>query len=106
MSNQNESYPTSDAAPEHQGEGARHRTNVSVAPYITHERSRVLGEYIVMFHPGNAIDKHFAFLGLEFDLLTAFDGWYSATLDDQLFNAIRHDPGIAFVEDNMLGRRD
>ena len=111
MSNQNVSNPASDAAakhgvPQHQGEDAPHMTNVYVAPYHPHERNRVPGSYIVMFHPGHTIDKHFAFLGLEFEVLSAFEDWYGAELDDQLFNSIRRDPGVAFVEDNMLCRRD
>jgi hypothetical protein len=35
------------------------RPKVYVAPHIPHERNRVPGEYIVMFHPGHTINKHF-----------------------------------------------
>ena len=111
MSNQIVSTPASDAAAkhgvsQHQAEDAAHMTNCYVAPYHRHERNRVPGEYMVFFHPGHTIDEHFAFLGLEFEVPSACESWYGVDLDDdQLFNAIRHDPGVAFIEDNMSGRR-
>lgn len=105
MSKQGVSSSTSDAAPQHEEQKTPRGTNVYMAPYFPHERSRVPGEYIVMFHPGYTLDDHFAFLGLEFEVHTPFQDWYGAKLDDQIFNAIRHDPGVAFVEDDAVGRR-
>ena len=58
--------------------------------------------YMVLFHQGHTIDKHFAFLGRKFDFSTLPTG-YLADLDDQLLDAVRRDPGIRCVEDDFYG---
>ena len=86
-----------------------HKTTTTTAyeaPYYPYERSRVPGMYMVAFHRGHTIERHFAFLGREFEFIALGDIGYGASLDDQLFNAIRCDPGIRFVEDNSKGKRD
>ena len=110
MSKQNVSVSTYDAALE-QGsqqttsEAAQHATTTAYqAPYYRYERDAVPGIYMVAFHPDHTIAKYLAFLGREFDLHT-FNRGYWANLDDQLFNAIRRDPGVEFVEDNVSGER-
>lgn len=75
------------------------------APYTSHEKCRIPGSYLVGFHTGHTIAKHFAFLGREFEVIP-FKTGYGADLDDQLFNAIRHDPGVRGVEDDVSGTRN
>ena len=109
MSKQNVSISASGAASEqnseqHQSEDAPNATKAYEAPYTPVERSRVPGMYVVAFHPNYTIDQHYAFLGREFEV-TAFEGGYGAHLDGELFNAIRSDPGVKFVEDNAYGKR-
>jgi hypothetical protein len=62
---------------------------------------------MVMFHPAHTLEKHFAFLGLEFEVIHYHPCCgYGDQLDDQLFNAIRYDPGVKAVGDNTRGWRD
>ena len=76
------------------------------APYHHYEENRVPGVYIVAFRSGHTVAKHFAFLDREFDI-TAYEGdvGYFADMDDQLLDAVRRDPGVEFVEDNVSGER-
>ena len=83
----------------------RAKTGSYQALYTPHEKCRIPGAYLVGFHPSHTIAKHFAFLGLEFEVIP-FKTGYGADLDDQLFNAIRHDPGVRHVEDDVFGTRD
>ena len=71
------------------------------APYYLHENCRVPGGYIIAFRHGHTIEKHFACLGHEFEV-TSLDNGYCAVLDDQLFNALRYDPGVKLVENNVF----
>ena len=73
------------------------------AEYIPHEKSRIPGVYAVQFHPGHTMSKHFAFLGREFKVNDLDEGYY-AYLDEKLFNAVRCDPGVEFIEDNTSGK--
>jgi len=113
MSNYNVSGSTGDAASEPErgtqqstgeaAQAAQHATATTYqAPYHCHGRDAVPGIYIVGFHPGHTIAKHFAFLGRDFDLTTLNEGYF-ADLDDKLFNAIRRDPGVEYIEDNTSG---
>ena len=72
------------------------------APYYNYGEDAVPGIYMVMFKKGHTIAKHLAFLGREFDL-TALHRGYFANMDDQLLNAVRCDPGVEFVEDDVHG---
>ena len=83
----------------------RAETDAHWAPYTPAGKWRVPGSYIIMFHPGHKIEKQFAFLGLEFEV-KSWKAGYCAALDDQLFNAIRYDPGVSYVEDDTFGTRD
>jgi len=51
------------------------------------------------------MEKHFAFLGRTFEVTTLNEGYF-AELDDELFNAVRTDPGVEFIEDDTFGERD
>ena len=73
------------------------------AEYHADEESRIPGSYIVEFHPGHTIAKHFAFLGREFELTALDQGYFADDIDDDLFNAIRRDPGVKYMEDDCLG---
>lgn len=75
-----------------------------LAPYYPHENA-VAGVYIVSFNDGYDMDKHFAFLGQKFDF-TSLNGGYFAEMDDELFNAVRRDPGVEFIENDVAGERD
>ncbi|KAK3702224.1 hypothetical protein LTR37_015056 [Vermiconidia calcicola] len=113
MSEHDRSSPIQDAAsgsergsnPQDIHEATQRATAAYQAPYHSHEEGRVPGVYIVAFHPGHTIAKHFAFLGREFDL-TSLDERYFANMDDELFHAARRDPGVKFVEDDVTGERD
>ena len=79
----------------------------SAIPYqAPHHRSDpeniIPGVYMVMFHAGHTVEKHFAFLGRKFDLTTLPRGYF-ANMDDQLLDAIRRDPGVKLVEDDSYG---
>lgn len=83
----------------------RAETGAYQAPYTPHEECRIPGAYLVGFHPGHTIAKHFAFLGLKFEV-KPFKTGYGADLTDQLFNAVRCDPRVRHVEDDVFGTRD
>ena len=69
--------------------------------YRTDPKYVIPGVYLVIFHPGHTVTKHFEFLDRKFDLSTfPPDKGYHATIDDQLLAAIRRDPGVRFVEDD------
>ena len=109
MSNPNEPGPAPDAttgqdSKDGAGEAAkRTETSAYQAPYHPYEKSRVPGEYLVAFRPGYTLTEHFKFLGREFELITPFNSGYAAALDDLLFDAVRRDPGVEFMEDNVSG---
>lgn len=87
-------------------EVAHHATTAAhQAPYYRYEKYRIPGVYVVQFKAGHTIAKHFAFLGRKFDL-TPLDNGYFANMDDELLDAMRCDPGVEFVEDNVSGVRD
>lgn len=98
-SHQNNTPPqASQTSTEHCNNGAYQ------APYYRNE-CPIPGCYIVSFHPGHTIAKHFAFLGREFNP-TALKQGYFADIDDELFDAVRSDPGLEFIEDNTSGESD
>ena len=102
MSKENMSDSASRAALErdrqqHQSEFGSHTANAYYAPYYTHKRNRLPDIYMVIFHPGHTIDRHFALFGHEFDILGEMGNGYGANLDDQLLNAIRYDRGVKYV---------
>jgi hypothetical protein len=110
MSKQDVSHSASDAvlkqtSQQPQSEVAPHTRTPYQAAYIPHDWP-MRGRYFVAFYPGHTIEKHFAFLQREFEVNTFDVGGYTAQLDDQLFNAVRCDPGVEFVEDNFTGKRD
>lgn len=74
------------------------------APYQHYEQS-VPNMYIVAFNAGHTIAKHYAFVGREFELTTLNSGYF-ATIDNQLFDTIRRDPGVRYVEDDAWGERE
>jgi len=78
--------------------------NAYQAPYYHYGKDAVPGSYMVKFHLGHTIAKHFAFIGREFDLVDIGGDGYGANLNDELLNAIRQDPGVEFVEDNVAGQ--
>lgn len=110
MSNQNEAGSTHKLASgqesqQKSGEANQHTTtSVYQATYHSYGRNAVPGIYIVQFYPGHTIAKHFAFLGREFEVHSLLEGYW-ADVDDEIFNAIRCDPGVEFVEDNVSGER-
>lgn len=109
MSQSNEPEQTPDGpknqdSKEYPGEAVKHtETTAHQAPYYSNEKWRVPGEYIVVFHPGYTLTEHFAFLGLDFDPICRYNSGYAAALDDQMFNAIRYDPGVKYIHDNYSG---
>jgi hypothetical protein len=113
MPNHNVSSSTGEAASESKrdtqqspGEAAQHATTATYqAPYYCHGGDAVPGSYFVVFYPGHTVAKHFAFLDRKFDLTTLNEGYF-ADLDDELFNAIRRDPGVEYTEDDFSGERD
>ena len=108
MSSQNVSGSAHNAVSEQQstGEAPQHATATAYqATYYHHEENRVPGVYIIEFYPKHTLEKHFAFLGRKFVVTTLNEGYF-ADLDDELFNAIRRDPGVEYMEDNTSGERD
>ena len=111
MSSHNVSASTPDAAskPEQDSQQnvseAAQRTapNAYQAPYYYYGKDAMPGIYMVRFHLGHTIAKHFAFIGREFDLTDLGGDGYGANLNDELLNAVRQDPGVEFVEDNVSG---
>ena len=96
----------SNAVSQQQTEDASHSADGHIpAPYHRHERTRRPNEYLVVFNPGHTLEKHFAFLGFEFEVVIDCKEWYGVDMDEQLLNAIRQDPGVEFVEDNQRGKR-
>jgi hypothetical protein len=81
-------------------------TSVYQAPYYPYPECRNPGEYLVTFQPGYTLAEHFTFLGFEVDLIGLLNNGYYAALDDQVFNAIRYDPWVKFIEDGVLGEVD
>jgi len=75
------------------------------APYEPAEQYPIPGSYIVGFHPGYTVAKHFVFLSREFNLTKMKEGYF-AEMDDELFNAVRCDPGVRLVAQNASGERD
>jgi hypothetical protein len=75
------------------------------APWYRHPPDNVPGSYFVAFYAGHTIARHFEAIGRAFDV-TASDGGYGAALDDQLLSAVRSDPGVMFVEDNVRGKAE
>lgn len=59
--------------------------------------------YIITFKPSHTLAKHFAFLGKEIELEGTLDEGYYAKLDRELFEAVRRDQGVKFIEDDTLG---
>ena len=85
-------------------------TSVYQARYIPHEKNRVPGRYLVAFHPGHTLEKHFVFLGLEFEAFRFDFGYgdvgYGAEMEPHLVNVVRSDPRVEYVEESFYGRRD
>ena len=54
--------------------------------------------------PAHTIALRFAFLGRKFDLMPLNNG-YCAAMDDELLAAIRRDPCVKYVEDDVVGER-
>jgi len=110
--------PTRDAGPEEclncgkQGQSALSTTSGDIhkAPYYWHEEDAIPGSYIVPFHREHTLDDHFDFVGRRFELIELpdqstdlYSDGYIAELDDRLFDAVRRDPSVIFVEDNTHG---
>ena len=74
------------------------------APYY-HNEGAIPGSYIIRFHLGHTVSKHFAVVGRDFGLTKLSNGYF-ADLDDELFDAVRGDPGVKYVEDNTRGEFD
>ncbi|KAK3702226.1 hypothetical protein LTR37_015058 [Vermiconidia calcicola] len=106
MSNPKESASTRNPPPKAERSSQQEAAQPTVyqAEYHPDEENRIPRSYLIEFHPGHTIAKHFAFLGREFDL-TALDQGYFAedVVDDDLFNLIRRDPGVKYIEDDCLG---
>ena len=105
MSQSNEHRRTPDAARnQDSNKAAQHaETSAYQAPYYAYETCRIPGEYIVVFHDGYTIAEHFTFLGLEYTMKLKLYAGYAAVLDEQLFNAVRYDPGVKYIQDNYTG---
>ena len=107
MSNQDGNTVTSNVAWQQQGEDVAHSINGYIpAPYYAYKRNRTPGCYIVLFTLGHTLEKHFVFIGIEFEVKFAFEDWYTTNLSDQSVTAIRLDPGVALVEEDMTGKRN
>lgn len=66
----------------------------------------VPGSYLVKLRGRYSISKHYQFLGRKFELIVLKGSGYFANMDDELLDAVRRDPGVEFVEDNVYGSRD
>jgi hypothetical protein len=88
------------------GEAANYPKMSVYAPYYPGEESRIPGSYLVSFQPGHTLAKHFTFLGFDFEPAGRLENGYYATLDDQVFNAVRYDPGVKAVEDDCFGEEE
>ncbi len=88
--------------------GNEEHPRTGYAPYhhAPDPEARCPGEYAVLFKPGHTLAKHFAFLGFEFEIMFKLNMGYAARMDDQLFNAVRYDPGVKFIEENSCGGQD
>ena len=71
-------------------------------PNVDYPQYALPGSYLISFYPGHTVAQHFAFVGREFGL-TELNNGYFADLSDELFNAVRRDPGVDFIEDNVGG---
>jgi hypothetical protein len=110
MSKPNDTRPPADATTQHgygdPDEAAKHtEASAYEAPYHHHEKTRVPGQYIVVFHPNHTLANHFAVVGYEFELIYSFSshGGYIAALDERMFDTVRRDHGVKFIEDNVGG---
>jgi hypothetical protein len=112
MSGPNKPSPALNAATgqdsqEDLGKAAKHpKTSVYQAPYYPYPECRNPGEYLITFQPGYTLAEHFTFLGFEVELIGLLNNGYYAALNDQVFNAIRYDPGVKLIEDDVLGEVD
>ena len=61
--------------------------------------------YVVTFNDGYTREKHFKFLGQKFEVDDILPG-YGADLPPDLFDKVRTDCGVRFVEDDFTGTRD
>jgi hypothetical protein len=58
---------------------------------------------MIRFQEGHTLAQHFEFLGKEIKIDGTLDNGYHAELDGELFESVRQDPGVEFVEDDTLG---
>ena len=109
MSRSNEPRQTPDTARNQDSnacpsEAAEHTEKKAYqAPYYPFETCRVPGVYIVAFHDGYTLAEHSTFLGLKFNPMFKYIQGYAAVLDTHLFNAVRCDPGVKYIQDNYTG---
>ena len=75
------------------------------APYQRNEDAYE-NNYIVAFDDGYTLAQHFAFLGREIRIEGELNEGYFAEMDRDLFDAVRRDPGVRFIEDDTLGSRE
>ncbi|KAK5710424.1 hypothetical protein LTR17_018872 [Elasticomyces elasticus] len=59
--------------------------------------------YIVAFKQNHTLAKHFAFLGKELEIEGSIDDGYYAKLDRELFETVRRDPSVDWIEDDTFG---
>ena len=87
------------------GGGNKEHPRTGLAPYYhaLAPEARCPGEYGVLFQPGHTLEKHFDFLGLKFEIMFELNMGYVAMMDDQLFNAVRYDPGVRLIEEDSCG---
>jgi hypothetical protein len=107
-----EGRQTCDTGSENQGTSQEHRQAGTAskvpyqAPYHRMDNEHIYcGNFIVRFHLGHTLAKHFAFLGRDFDVIS-FNSGYIAEMDEQLLKAVRSDRGVRLVEDDGSGEID
>ena len=87
------------------GCGNKEHPRTGLAPYYhaLAPAARCPGEYGVLFKAGHTLEKHFDFLGFELEIMFELSVGYVAKMDDQVFNAVRYDPGVRLIEEDSCG---
>jgi hypothetical protein len=67
--------------------------------------NKVKDSYVVIFNDGYTLEKHFKFLGRKFEVDDILSG-YGADLPPDLFDKVRTDCGVRFVEGDFTRTQD
>lgn len=83
-----------------------------LAPYFPHREGAVPDVYIITFHQHHTLSAHLAFLSSQgytlnpADLTPLDTGYFACIPPAAVFEAVRRDPGVEFIEDDVVGERD